>query len=240
MVGSLVFPPSHTQVDWRLYVEGEEEADAAALLADVFGGDAAEDADEAAAAPACGWPRDVRRGAAGAPGRGAGRTRRLSRAMRLPRFAALVRILVAPRTPGAIVDAAVEALGPTTAAEFSSRAQDDVESTLREGQVSFPSQKAKYLVGAAEVCARSDSAATSRAGRATCGACRASARTGRAALRERVGLRRRRRGCGRLAPRKQRARLGRHRDANGDEAGPRGVAAARPLAPTAYARFNAR
>ena len=24
------FPPSHTQVDWRLYVEGEEEADAEA------------------------------------------------------------------------------------------------------------------------------------------------------------------------------------------------------------------
>ena len=56
MVGSLVFPPSHTQVDWRLYVEGED-VDAAALLADVFGGGAADEPDEAAAAPACGWPR---------------------------------------------------------------------------------------------------------------------------------------------------------------------------------------
>ena len=64
-----------------------------------------------------------------------------------------MRILVGPRTPSAIVDAAVEALRPTTAAEFSKRAQDEVESVLRECQVSFPQQKAKYLVGAAEVCA---------------------------------------------------------------------------------------
>ena len=57
-LGGKTIPPSHTQVDWRLFVEGEEDdADAAALLADVFGGDAAEDADEAAAAPACWWPR---------------------------------------------------------------------------------------------------------------------------------------------------------------------------------------
>ena len=66
---------------------------------------------------------------------------------------AMVSTQVAPRTPSAIVDAAVEALRPTTAAEFASRTQDDVESTLRECQVSFPLQKAKYLVGAAEVCA---------------------------------------------------------------------------------------
>ena len=154
MVGSLVFPPSHTQVDWRLYVEGEEEADAdaAALLADVFGGGAAEDADEAAAAPACGWPRfdaalrALRDASAGDDAAPVARDE-------AERFAALVRILVAPRTPSEIADAAVEALRPTTATEFSSRAQDDVESTLREGQVSFPLQKAKYLVGAAEVCA---------------------------------------------------------------------------------------
>ena len=69
------------------------------------------------------------------------------------RFAALVRILVAPRTPSAIVDVAVDALRPTTAAEFASRTHDDVESTLRECQVAFPGQKSKYLVGAAEVCA---------------------------------------------------------------------------------------
>ena len=92
MVGSLVFPPSHTQVDWRLYVEGEEEADAAALLADVFGGDAAEDADEAAAAPACGWPRfdaslKALRDAAGEDAAPVARDE-------TERFAALVRILV--------------------------------------------------------------------------------------------------------------------------------------------------
>ena len=102
---SLVFPPSHTQVDWRLYVEGEDaaDADAAALLADVFGGGAAEDADEAAAAPACGWPRfdaslqalrdASAREDAPAPARD-----------EAERFAALVRILVAPRTPSELVD----------------------------------------------------------------------------------------------------------------------------------------
>ena len=100
MVGSLVFPPSHTQVDWRLFVEGEDaaDADAAALLADVFGGDAAEDADEAAAAPACGWPRfeaslQALRDAAGEDAAPVARDE-------AERFAALVRILVAPRTPG--------------------------------------------------------------------------------------------------------------------------------------------
>ena len=93
MVGSLVFPPSHTQVDWRLYVEGEEEADAAALLADVFGGGAAEDADEAAAAPACGWPRfeaslqALRDASAGEDAAPVARDE-------AERFAALVRILV--------------------------------------------------------------------------------------------------------------------------------------------------
>ena len=152
MVGSLVFPPSHTQVDWRLYVEGEEdEADAAALLADVFGGGAADEPDEAAAAPACGWPRFD---AALRALRDASADEEVPVARdEAERFAALVRILVAPRTPGAIADAAVEALRPTTVAEFSTRAQDDVESMLRECQVSFPLQKAKYLVGAAEVCA---------------------------------------------------------------------------------------
>ena len=148
------FPPSHTQVDWRLYVEGEEEADAdaAALLADVFGGEAADEPDEAAAAPACGWPRFdaslqvLRDASAGEDAAPVARDE-------AERFAALVRILVAPRTPVAIVDAAVDALRPTTAAEFAVRAQDDVEASLRECQVSFPSQKAKYLVGAAEVCA---------------------------------------------------------------------------------------
>ena len=153
MVGSLVFPPSHTQVDWRLFVEGEDaaDADAAALLADVFGGGAAEDADEAAAAPACGWPRfdAALRALRDAAGEDAAPVARDE----AERFAALVRILVAPRTPSAIVDAAVDALRPTTAAEFASRAQDDVESMLRECQVAFPLQKAKYLVGAAEVCA---------------------------------------------------------------------------------------
>ena len=95
MVGSLVFPPSHTQVDWRLYVEGEEEADAdaAALLADVFGGDAADEPDEAAAAPACGWPRfeaslqALRDASAGEDAAPVGRDE-------AERFAALVRILV--------------------------------------------------------------------------------------------------------------------------------------------------
>ena len=150
---SPVFLPSHTQVDWRLYLEGEEEADAdaAALLADVFGGGAADEPDEAAAAPACGWPRfdaslQVLRDAAGEDDSPVARDE-------TERFAALVRILVAPRTPAAIVDAAVDALRPTTAAEFSTRSQDDVESMLRECQVAFPGQKAKYLVGAAEVCA---------------------------------------------------------------------------------------
>ena len=146
------FPPSHTQVDWRLYVEGEDDdADAAALLADVFGGDAADEPDEAAAAPACGWPRfdaslQILRDAAGEDAAPVARDE-------VERFAALVRILVAPRTPSEIADAAVDALRPTTAAEFAARAQDDVESTLREGQVAFPGQKTKYLVGAAEVCA---------------------------------------------------------------------------------------
>ena len=150
---SPVFLPSHTQVDWRLFVEGEEEdADAAALLADVFGGDAADEPDEAAAAPACGWPRfdaalrALRDASAGEDAPAPARDE-------AERFAALVRILVAPRTPSAVVDAAVDALRPTTAAEFASRTHDDVESTLRECQVAFPSQKAKYLVGAAEVCA---------------------------------------------------------------------------------------
>ena len=151
MVG---FPPSHTQVDWRLFVEGEDEADAdaAALLADVFEGGAADEPDEAAAAPACGWPRFdaslqvLRDASAGDDAAPVARDE-------TERFAALVRILVAPRTPSAIVDAAVESLKPTTAAEFASRTHDDVESTLRECQVSFPLQKAKYLVGAAEVCA---------------------------------------------------------------------------------------
>jgi len=94
MVGSLVFPPSHTQVDWRLFVEGEDaaDADAAALLADVFGGGAAEDADEAAAAPACGWPRfeaslQALRDAAGEDEAPVARDE-------AERFAALVRILV--------------------------------------------------------------------------------------------------------------------------------------------------
>ena len=153
-LGGKTIPPSHTQVDWRLYVEGEEEADAdaAALLADVFGGGAADEPDEAAAAPACGWPRfdaslqALRDASAGEDAAPVARDE-------VERFAALVRILVAPRTPGAIVDAAVDALRPTTAAEFASRTHDDVEATLREGQVSFPLQKAKYLVGAAEVCA---------------------------------------------------------------------------------------
>ena len=88
--GGKTIPPSHTQVDWRLYVE--EEADAAALLADVFGGGAAEDADEAAAAPACGWPRfeaslQALRDAAGADAAPVARDE-------AERFAALVRILV--------------------------------------------------------------------------------------------------------------------------------------------------
>ena len=94
MVGSLVFPPSHTQVDWRLYVEGEEdEADAAALLADVFGGGAADEPDEAAAAPACGWPRfdaalrALRDASAGEDAAPVARDE-------AERFAALVRILV--------------------------------------------------------------------------------------------------------------------------------------------------
>ena len=121
MVGSLVFPPSHTQVDWRLFVEGEDaaDADAAALLADVFGGGAADEPDEAAAAPACGWPRfdaalRALRDAAGEDAPAPARNE-------AERFAALVRILVAPRTPSDIVDAAVDALRPTTAAEFTPR-----------------------------------------------------------------------------------------------------------------------
>ena len=95
MVGSLVFPPSHTQVDWRLFVEGEDaaDADAAALLADVFGGGAADEADEAAAAPACGWPRfdaalrALRDASAGDDAAPVARDE-------AERFAALVRILV--------------------------------------------------------------------------------------------------------------------------------------------------
>ena len=152
--GGKTIPPSHTQVDWRLFVEGEEDdADAAALLADVFGGDAAEDADEAAAAPACGWPRfdaslqTLRDACAGEDAAPVARDE-------VERFAALVRILVAPRTPSAIVDAAVDALRPTTAAEFARRAQDDVEATLRASDVAFPRRKAEYLLGAAESCAR--------------------------------------------------------------------------------------
>ena len=74
-------------------MEGEEDdADAAALLADVFGGGAAEDADEAAAAPACGWPRfeaslRALRDAAGEDAAPVARDE-------VERFAALVRILV--------------------------------------------------------------------------------------------------------------------------------------------------
>ena len=89
---SLVFPPSHTQVDWRLYVEGEDDSEAAALLADVFAGDAADEPDEAAAAPACGWPRfdaalRALRDAAGEDAAAPARDE-------AERFAALVRILV--------------------------------------------------------------------------------------------------------------------------------------------------
>ena len=89
-------------------MEGEDEADAdaAALLADVFGGGAADEPDEAAAAPACGWPRfdaslkTLRDASAGEDAPAPARDE-------AERFAALVRILVAPRTPSAIVDAAV-------------------------------------------------------------------------------------------------------------------------------------
>ena len=93
---SPVFLPSHTQVDWRLYVEGDEEADAdaAALLADVFAGDAADEVDESAA-PACGWPRfdAALRSLRDAAGEDAPAPARNE----AERFAALVRILVAPR-----------------------------------------------------------------------------------------------------------------------------------------------
>ena len=83
-----------------------------------------EDADEAGAAPACGWPRfDA---ALRALRDAAGEDAAPVALDETERFAALVRILVAPRTPSAIVDAAVEALRPTTAAEFIKRAQDDV------------------------------------------------------------------------------------------------------------------
>ena len=191
---SLVFPPSHTQVDWRLYVEGEEEADAAALLADVFGGGAAEDADEAAAAPACGWPRfdaalralrdaaPVARDEAedAAPvahprllpawnhsRRSSCASGTTSRRWRRAQWSQhrMVSTQVAPRTPGDIVDAAVDRR-PSTAAEFASRAQDDVESTLREARYPFPCRRPSTS-WARPRSARASSAATSRAGRGT-------------------------------------------------------------------------
>lgn len=132
-------------------VEGTADSEAAALLADVFSGVAQEDAEETAAVPTCGWPafdaslarlRDAAPADAPVPARDAGE-----------RFAALVRILVAPRTQGAFVDAAVGALQPTTAVEFASRAPDDVEAALRAGEVAFPRRKAEFLVKCAEVCA---------------------------------------------------------------------------------------
>ena len=99
-LGGKTIPPSHTQVDWRLYVEGEDdEADAAALLADVFGGGAADEPDEAAAAPACGWPRfdAALRALRDAAGDDAAPVARDA----AERFAALVRILVCrPRGNG--------------------------------------------------------------------------------------------------------------------------------------------
>ena len=82
-----------------------------------------------------------------------------------------MRILVAPRTPSAIVDAAVEALRATTAAEFGISGAPGRRRVYIEGarRYPFPLQKAKYLVGASEVCACMSfvTAATSRAGRAT-------------------------------------------------------------------------
>ena len=131
--------------------KAEADSEAAALLADVFSGVAQEDADETAAVPTCGWPafdaslarlRAVAPADVPAPARDAGE-----------RFAALVRILVAPRTQVAFVDAAVDALQPTTASQFASRTPDDVEAALRVCDIAFARRKADFLVRAATVCA---------------------------------------------------------------------------------------
>ena len=112
---SLVFPPSHTQVDWRLFVEGGGRgrrrrggAPRGRLWGRRRGGR------RRGRGGAGLWVAPLRGFAAGAPGRGGEDAAPVARD-EAERFAALVRILVAPRTPSAIVDAAVEALRPTTA-----------------------------------------------------------------------------------------------------------------------------